>query len=92
MGEEQTQSQHDLHGEVESLKADLHKLQSDLREITDTIWGMGQQSYQHASDSMHESVEHGLHQVEDYVSRQPIKTLIMAFVGGLVLGKLFSRR
>jgi ElaB/YqjD/DUF883 family membrane-anchored ribosome-binding protein len=91
MGEQQQQSD-DLHGEVESLKSDLRKIQSDLSEITDTLWSMGCSSYEQASDSVHEKVEQSMGQVRDYMQRQPLATVAVAFISGLVLGKLFSRR
>ena len=91
MGEQQEQTD-DLHGEVEALKSDLRKIQSDLREITDTLWGMGRSSYEQASDSMHEKVEHTMGQVRDTMQRQPLTTVAVAFISGVVLGKLFSRR
>jgi ElaB/YqjD/DUF883 family membrane-anchored ribosome-binding protein len=90
--QEQRQTAGDLHDEVDALKADLRQLQTDLRQVTNSLWDVGQQSYRQTSEQMHDRVESSLKQAEDYVQRQPLKTVAICFVSGFVLGKLFSRR
>jgi ElaB/YqjD/DUF883 family membrane-anchored ribosome-binding protein len=89
---QQQRTSGELHEEVDALKADLRKLQSDLREITNTLWDMGETSYRQTSDRVHDQVEGSIKQAEDYVRRQPLKTVAFCFISGLVVGKLFSRR
>ena len=90
--EQHSASTADIHQEIETLKSDLRKLQSDLRDVTNTMWSMGRQSYQQTSDELHERVESSMQQVQDYMQRQPFTTVAVCFVSGFVLGKLFSRR
>lgn len=91
MADNQGQTEN-LQSEVDSLKSDLHKIQSDLREITNTLWSMGQHSYDSASDTVHSKVEHSMEKLNDYVQKQPVTTVVTAFAAGLVVGKLFGRR
>jgi ElaB/YqjD/DUF883 family membrane-anchored ribosome-binding protein len=92
-GRSQSQSRSDdLQAEVESLKSDLQRLQGDLRQVSDKAWGVGRSTYNATSDAVHERVEHSMQQVQDAMQRQPITTVLVTFVSGVVFGKLFSRR
>jgi len=91
MAEQQEQTTGDLHQEIDTLKADLRKIQSDVREITDTLWTMGRDSYNETSEQMQERIESSLQQAQDYVQRRPLATVAGCFIAGFVLGKLFSR-
>jgi ElaB/YqjD/DUF883 family membrane-anchored ribosome-binding protein len=91
MAEQDEQTTGDLHQEIDTLKSDLRKLQSDVRDITDTLWNMGRESYSETSEQLHSQLDSSMQQAQDYVQRRPLATVAGCFIGGFILGKLFSR-
>lgn len=82
----------DLKGEVDALKQDLAKVRQDLRELTDTAAHLGRDSAKYAREQIGENLQACMTCVDDYMHKQPLKTVAMAFGAGFVLAKVFGRR
>lgn len=89
--------------DVETLKDDISKLKEDLSSIAESLLERGKSEseaargrieeglrdeFQAAKDKGMEKVE----SIEDHIREKPLQSLLIAFVIGLFLGKLFDRR
>ncbi|MEM7008099.1 MAG: hypothetical protein AAF462_03105 [Thermodesulfobacteriota bacterium] len=88
--------------DVETLKDDISKLKEDLGSIAETLLEKGKAETEAAkdklSDSLKEEIEaarlksrEGVESLEDQIREKPLMSLLIAFVIGLFLGKLFDR-
>ncbi|MGZ9106999.1 MAG: DUF883 family protein [Rhodoplanes sp.] len=85
--------------EIEALKVEMDKLRMDMAAATRTLREIGSSLGAEAAGRVRESADKAREQVRktaDDVSHQieerPIVSIIGAFVVGLLLGMLFSRR
>ncbi|MBL8658120.1 MAG: hypothetical protein JNM75_00005 [Rhodospirillales bacterium] len=85
--------------DVETLKMEVEKLRNDLASTTRTLRDIGGTLGEQATDRVRETAERARrrvnqtagdvsHQIED----RPLISIVGAFLVGLVLGALFSRR
>lgn len=94
---------HGLGKDVETLKEDISKLREDLSGIAEALLERGRSEteaakgriseglrdeFQAAREKGKESVE----SIEDRIREKPLQSLLIAFVVGLFLGKIFDRR
>lgn len=81
----------DLQSDVDALKDDLGRIHDDMRSITETLLKTGKGKAEHARDQVKNQFDQGMDQVEDFIEKQPLLTVIIAFAIGLVVGKIFTR-
>ena len=89
--------------DVETLKEDISRLREDLSGMAKTLLEKGKSEtgaakdklseglrdeFQSARDMSKETVE----SLEDQIREKPLLSLLIAFIVGLFLGKLFDRR
>ena len=89
--------------DVETLRDDISKLREDLTGIAQSLLEKGkseteaakerlseglQDEFQAVRDKSNETVE----SLEDQIREKPLLSLLIAFIVGLFLGKLFDRR
>ncbi len=89
---EENRTNDELHDEMEALKADMHKIQDDLRELAQTLVQRGRDSAQQFQDRARAQVESSMEQFHNYVEERPMAVVAGAFVAGLVFGMIFGRR
>lgn len=81
----------DLQHEMDALKADLGIIQKDLQGVAQSALNMGKDSARHAREMASEKMDTGAEMISEYIHKRPVQTLAIAFVAGLVAGKLFGR-
>jgi len=77
-----------LDKDLETLKGDISKLREDLTGIAQILLEKGKSETEAARDKSKETVE----SLERQIKEKPMLSLIIAFILGLFLGKLFDRR
>ena len=77
-----------LDKDLETLKGDISKLREDLTGIAQKLLEKGKSETEAARDKSKETVE----SLERQIKEKPMLSLIIAFILGLFLGKLFDRR
>lgn len=96
-------AQEQLGSDIEALKEDVTKLRSDLSQLGKTLLEKGKQETDAAKDKVIEELKHELEtarfksketvqSVEQQIREKPFYSLLIAFVAGLILGKLFEKR
>lgn len=89
--------------DVDTLKEDISKLKDDLASIAETLLEKGKVETDAAREKLAEGLkdefqaarEMGKEKVgsiEDKIRDKPLQSLLIAFVVGLFLGKIFDRR
>jgi ElaB/YqjD/DUF883 family membrane-anchored ribosome-binding protein len=89
--------------DVDTLKEDISKLKDDLASIAETLLEKGKAETEDAKDrlgerlgeasqSAREKSKETVASLEDQIREKPLMSLLIAFVIGLFLGKLFDRR
>ncbi|MEE9176155.1 MAG: hypothetical protein V3U19_08295 [Thermodesulfobacteriota bacterium] len=89
--------------DVETLKDDLSKLREDLTGIAQSLLEKGKTETEAAKDKLSEGLQDEFQAVrdksketveslEDQIREKPLLSLLIAFIVGLFLGKLFDRR
>lgn len=92
-----------LDQDIENLKDNVAKLRADLSQITQTLLEKGKSETEVAKDRLIEELKYELEAakakgketvetVESQIQEKPFMSLLIAFIVGLVLGKLFDRR
>jgi len=93
----------DLGKDVDTLKEDISRLKDDLAGIAETLLEKGRAETGAAKERLSESLGDELQaarvkgiekmeSIEDQIREKPLMSLLIAFVVGLFLGKLFDRR
>lgn len=84
---------------VEALRAEMRQLRADMTAIATTLKALGTEGGTAAYEQVRQSAEHVLSEAEGAASavarkveERPLTTVLGAFVVGLILGALFSRR
>ena len=88
--------------DVETLKDDISKLKEDLSTIAQTLLEKGKSEGEIAKDRISESIrdefqaakdkgKEKVETIEDQIREKPLLSILIAFVIGLFLGKLFDR-
>lgn len=89
--------------DVETLKEDISKLRDDLSSIAQALLEKGMNESESAKERISESIrdefqaarnksKESVETLEGRIREKPLQSLIIAFVIGLFLGKLFDRR
>ena len=89
--------------DVDTLKEDISKLKEDLSSIAESLLQRGKAETEAAKDKLGERFgsefqaarikgREKVESIEDQIREKPIQSLLIAFVIGLFLGKLFDRR
>lgn len=89
--------------DIESLKENVAKLREDLSQMTQTLLEKGKSETEVAKDRLIEELKIELEAakvkgketvetLETQIQEKPLASLLIAFIVGLVLGKLFDRR
>jgi ElaB/YqjD/DUF883 family membrane-anchored ribosome-binding protein len=89
--------------DVETLKDDLSKLREDLTGIAQSLLEKGKTETEAAKDKLSEGLQdefqavrdkskETVESIEDQIREKPLLSLLIAFIVGLFLGKLFDRR
>ena len=89
--------------DVETLKEDISKLREDLSGIAQSLLDRGKSETESAKDRLSEGLsdefqaardkgKETVESLEDQIREKPLLSLLIAFVIGLFLGKLFDRR
>jgi len=89
--------------DVETLKDDISKLREDLTGIAQTLIEKGKTETEAAKDKLSEGLrdefqsardmsKETVESIEDQIREKPLLSLLIAFIVGLFLGKLFDRR
>lgn len=77
--------------DIESLRSDVSALAGDLKKL---VSREGNRAYDRVRDMANDAkgaVSEGADKVSSVVSEKPLTSLIVAFLGGILLGKLTSR-
>ena len=96
-------SQLNLDKDIESLKENVANLRSDISKITQTLLEKGKSETEVAKDRLIEELKYDLEaarekgkktveNVESQIQEKPFLSLLIAFIIGLVLSKVFDRR
>lgn len=81
----------DLKADLESLKADVAALTGDLKKLVAREGGKAYEKVKDVAGDAKEAVSEGADRVGAVVSERPLTSLVVAFLGGILLGKLTSR-
>lgn len=92
-----------LDKDIENLKDNVAKLREDLSQVTQTLLEKGKSETEVAKDRLIEELKYELdvaktkgketvESVESQIQEKPFMSLLIAFIAGLVLGKIFDRR
>ncbi len=96
-------AQEKLGQDIETLREDVAKLRTDLSQIAKSLLEKGKNETDSAKDKVlgdirseflaarkkgHEKMD----DVEHTIQEKPFTSLLIAFLAGLILGKLFDRR
>ena len=95
-------AQQNLDKDLESLKDNVASLRADLSKISQTLLDKGKSETEVAKDRLIEELKYELEaakakgketveSVENQIQEKPFMSLLIAFIVGLVLGKLFDR-
>lgn len=95
-------AQQNLDKDLESLKDSVASLKTDLSKISQTLLDKGKSETEVAKDRLIEELKFELEaakakgketveSVESQIQEKPFMSLLIAFIVGLVLGKLFDR-
>ena len=84
-------SKPNLESDVDALKDDLGRIRDDLRKLSESLLKTGKGKAEHARDQVKSQFDDGIDQVEDFIEKQPLLVVVIAFAIGLIAGKLFSR-
>lgn len=82
----------ELKSEVDALKEDLGKIRKDLHDLADTATHLGKDSAKYAREQVGENLHACMNRMDDYMQKQPLATVAMAFGAGFIAAKLFGRR
>ncbi len=96
-------AQEQLGQDINNLKEDVTKLRSDLSQLGKTLLEKGKHETDTAKDKVIEELKSELQaarskgketveSVEQQIQQKPFISLLIAFMIGLILGKLFERR
>ncbi len=95
--------QENLGQDLEALREDVTKLRSDLSQLAKSLLDKGKSETDTAKDRVMEELMSNLRSardkssgavgsVEHKIQEKPLMSLLIAFVVGLILGKLFDSR
>jgi ElaB/YqjD/DUF883 family membrane-anchored ribosome-binding protein len=95
--------QENLGQDLEALREDVTKLRSDLSQLAKSLLERGKSETDTAKDRVIDELMSGLRSarekgggtvesVEHRIQEKPLMSLLIAFLVGLVLGKLFDKR
>ena len=96
-------SQDKLGSDVENLKEDISKLREDLSQVARTLLNKGKGETEAAKDRLIEELKYELDNarhkgketvetLEGKIQEKPLMSLLIAFIVGMFLGKLFDRK
>lgn len=96
-------AERDLNKDVDAIKADLDALRKDLASVLETIKGTAKSRAHAEFDDLHKRMNQiaaelqasgrdSLRAVEGQIGEKPLVSVAIAFVVGLMIGKLFDRR
>ena len=93
----------DSRGDIEAVKEDLSRLRTDLRDLLRKLIETGKSetgaTKERILDEINEAFEltterskAAVHSLENKVQENPLISILLAFLIGFILGKLFERR
>lgn len=96
-------AQDNLGKEMDNLKEDMAKLRADLSQLGKTLLERGKNETDIAKERAMEELKRELqsarnkgketvNSVEQQIQEKPFVSLLIAFLAGLLLGKMFERR
>lgn len=81
----------DFRADLENLKSDVAALAGDIKKL---VSRQGNRAYDRVKDAAAEAkdyVDEGADRLSGIVTEKPLASLVVAFLGGILLGKLTSR-
>jgi ElaB/YqjD/DUF883 family membrane-anchored ribosome-binding protein len=78
--------------DFETLKRDFAAMQADLKTLVQALSDKGQAMASEALDGMSESSKRMVGTAELKIRQKPLLAVLLAFVAGLILGRLFASR
>ncbi len=84
--------EHELHQDLNKLSEDISKLRSDLTGIAEKLLDMGKSEAGVAKDKLLEQGRKTVETVGQKIEEKPLISLLIAFIVGLLLGKLLDRK
>jgi ElaB/YqjD/DUF883 family membrane-anchored ribosome-binding protein len=99
----ESRAERDLKSDVDAIRSDIDVLRKDLAAVLDRIKDTAgsraeaevralQRRINKIADDVQTSGRESLRTIEERIEERPLVSLGMAFVVGLVLGRLFDRR
>jgi ElaB/YqjD/DUF883 family membrane-anchored ribosome-binding protein len=86
-----TDSEQALRTELQTLREDLAKLQTDLRAVAQSMVESGKRQAKQTGQRLNEQMESTLDTVQDYIEERPIATVAIAFMTGMLMGRILGR-
>ena len=81
----------DFKADIDSLKADISALAGDLKKLASRETNRAYDRVKGAAADAKDSISEGADKGGSLVSERPLASLVVAFLGGILLGKLTSR-
>jgi len=85
--------------DLEALRSDIGKMRSDLTSLSETLQSLVRHGGSEAYDKLRESAERVKDEVwktgqslSKEIEGRPVASAVTAFIAGMILGALFSRR
>lgn len=98
-----SRNERDLSSDLDAIRGDIDTLRKDLAAVLEGIKGKAsnraeaeiqalQKRINRIADDVQASGREGMRAIEERIEERPLVSLGLAFVVGLVLGRLFNRR
>ncbi len=81
----------DFKSDIDSLRADVSALAGDLKKLVSREGNRAYDKVKGAAGDAKDAVSEGADKVGAAVAERPLTALVVAFLGGILLGKLTSR-
>ena len=81
----------DFKADIDALRADISALAGDLKKLAARETNRAYDRVKGAADDAKDAVSEGADKVSALVTERPLVSLVIAFLTGMLLGKLTSR-
>jgi ElaB/YqjD/DUF883 family membrane-anchored ribosome-binding protein len=78
--------------DYETLKRDFTAMQADMKRLLQTLSDKGQALATETLDGMSDSSKKALGAAETQIRQKPLLAVLLAFIVGMILGRLFVSR
>jgi ElaB/YqjD/DUF883 family membrane-anchored ribosome-binding protein len=86
-----TKSAEDLQADFEQLREDMSALMKTVTRMADNGQREGLAKIKQAGAAATDRARHGIESAENTIVQNPLTSVLVAFGGGLLIGKLLSR-